>query len=239
MNLWIVSDLHANFGEPMPEPPANADVAVIAGDVMDDVWLVRLASKMRVFFVSGNHEFYGHAYAERRQHLCGVRGLSHLADDTVAHLNVRFIGATLWTDYAGNPLAADLARTSMNDHRVIKWTKQPFQRFLPSHATRLHHTSRQYIKEQLAKSHDWQTIVVTHHAPHERSIHPRFAGQMLNHAYYSDLSDVILDGAPTLWVHGHVHNNFDYTVGATRVLANPRGYPGENPEFNPGLVVTI
>jgi hypothetical protein len=53
-----------------------------------------------------------------------------------------------------------------------------------------------------------------------------------------------------LWVHGHVHDSFDYTVGKCRVIANPRGYarnrlyaetPGqivwENPAFDPALVI--
>jgi hypothetical protein len=31
----------------------------------------------------------------------------------------------------------------------------------------------------------------------------------------------------------------DYFVGRTRVLCNPRGYPGENPNFNPSLVVEV
>jgi hypothetical protein len=39
-----------------------------------------------------------------------------------------------------------------------------------------------------------------------------------------------------LWLHGHVHHSCDYRIGATRVLANPRGYaPGgvvENTAFD-------
>lgn len=27
-----------------------------------------------------------------------------------------------------------------------------------------------------------------------------------------------------LWLHGHVHDSFDYRVGGCRVIANPRGY---------------
>ena len=53
--------------------------------------------------------------------------------------------------------------------------------------------------------------------------------------------------APALWIYGHAHDSFDYTVnGVTRVVANPRGYTSqhrdenpENSEFKPGLVVEI
>jgi Icc-related predicted phosphoesterase len=58
-------------------------------------------------------------------------------------------------------------------------------------------------------------------------------------AYVSDLSAVIKKGKPTAWIHGHVHESFDYRVGATRVLCNPHGYASENPSFNPSLVVEV
>jgi hypothetical protein len=31
----------------------------------------------------------------------------------------------------------------------------------------------------------------------------------------------------------------DYNIGETRILCNPRGYPGEYPSFNPNLIVEI
>ena len=27
-----------------------------------------------------------------------------------------------------------------------------------------------------------------------------------------------------LWMHGHTHEDFDYVLGETRVVCNPRGY---------------
>lgn len=27
-----------------------------------------------------------------------------------------------------------------------------------------------------------------------------------------------------MWLHGHVHDSFDYRVGRCRVVCNPRGY---------------
>jgi hypothetical protein len=29
-----------------------------------------------------------------------------------------------------------------------------------------------------------------------------------------------------LWTHGHTHEDFDYMIGTTRVVCNPRGYIG-------------
>lgn len=52
------------------------------------------------------------------------------------------------------------------------------------------------------------------------------------------------ENAPAVWMHGHIHTNRDYSVGNTRIVANPRGYPAaagmrENPNFNPSIVVEL
>jgi hypothetical protein len=45
------------------------------------------------------------------------------------------------------------------------------------------------------------------------------------------LSEFILDRPQIkLWTHGHVHNVNDYMIGDTRVVSNPRGYEGYEPE---------
>ena len=81
--------------------------------------------------------------------------------------------------------------------------------------------------------------MVTHHAPHPGSLHPRYQNDVLSAAYVSYLTAVIEAGKPDLWVHGHVHTSFDYRVGGTRILCNPHGYGSENAGFNPALVVEV
>lgn len=66
---------------------------------------------------------------------------------------------------------------------------------------------------------------------------------MLNACFVSDLEARILRWQPQLWMHGHTHDSFDYRIGATRVIANPRGYArdgvAENKSFDPGLVIEV
>src|SRR5690606_35174061 len=38
-------------------------------------------------------------------------------------------------------------------------------------------------------------------------------------------------------IHGHMHDSCDFTVGTTRIIANPRGYGNENLAFARALVV--
>ena len=102
----------------------------------------------------------------------------------------------------------------------------------------MHQQSRQFIETAL-KSDAINTVVVTHHLPHARSIPSRFEGDSLNAAYASDLSGLIEERQPALWVHGHTHDSCDYRVGATHVICNPRGYEDENSAFNPHLVTRV
>jgi hypothetical protein len=157
---------------------------------------------------------------------------------------VRFLGASLWTDYAifGEPNRAavmNACATGINDHRLIGWQKQPWLRFRPQEAALLHHRSKAFLSETLAMPFDGPTVVVTHHAPHWNSVHPRFRSDPVTGAFASNLEDLILATQPALWVHGHVHNSSDYRVGATRILCNPHGYGAENPDFDGALVVEI
>ena len=69
-------------------------------------------------------------------------------------------------------------------------------------------------------------IVVGHHAPSKGSEHPKYAfDTLMNGAYNSQLDSFILDRPGIkLWTHGHTHEDFDYMIGSTRVVCNPRGY---------------
>lgn len=74
-------------------------------------------------------------------------------------------------------------------------------------------------------------VVVGHHTPTHKSCHPRYANDdLMNGGYHSNLSDFILDRPRIkLWTHGHTHDDFDYMVGDTRVVCNPRGYINYEP----------
>src|SRR5690606_10859034 len=94
--------------------------------------------------------------------------------------------------------------------------------FTASRALEEHEYSRQWLEHQLAIPYPGKTVVVTHHGPHPLSVHPRYAGNPLNAAFISDLGPLL--DKTDFWLHGHVHDSFDYLVGACRVIANPRGY---------------
>ena len=241
-------------------PPC--DVAIVAGDVADGLtkrsipWLaacvvpyVRL-----VVYVPGNHDFYGvrwQSELERGRVAAAAAGIHLLAvGETLAIEGVRIVGATLWTDYGilGEAWRYPSMATAggriggMRDHRQIR-VRTPVGEtaaFSPSAAAAAHVEQLGRIERALAEPWGGPTVVVTHHAPHPRSIGREGPLLSIDAAYASDLTRV-LEGpdAPDLWVHGHVHRSSDYAVGRTRILANPRGRRGENPAFNPALVLEI
>jgi Icc-related predicted phosphoesterase len=256
LRIWPISDLHLTRGEGWSAGQIpQADVAVVAGDVREGVvaaveWLaLQIRPHMPVVFVPGNHEFYGtmHDHALQRGKQAAAFADIHLLDgDQVVIGDVRFVGATLWTDYLlfGDPFrwaSMQAARTGLNDHRRIGWSKDPWLRFRPDEAAVLHHRARLKIESHLVQHHPGPTVVVTHHAPHPQSISREFCADLLSAAYASDLGDLITRAGPDLWVHGHTHHAVDYTVARTRILSNPRGYrhEGASTGFDPMLVVEV
>ena len=84
-----------------------------------------------------------------------------------------------------------------------------------------------YIDNTLNEVAAWKSVVVVgHHAPSKQSTKPRYKDDYhMNGGYSSDLESFIIDRPQIkLWTHGHTHDEFDYMIGSTRVVCNPRGY---------------
>jgi len=99
-------------------------------------------------------------------------------------------------------------------------------KFSPQDAVDDHKLMLEYIATVIEGKFDKKFVVVGHHAPSKQSTHPRYKDEeLVNGAYSSDLNDFIIDHPQIkLWTHGHTHEDFDYKIGSTRVVCNPRGY---------------
>jgi hypothetical protein len=202
-----------------------------------------------VLYVPGNHEFYGGSIAGTLDELKRLSAGTHirvLHDDEVIIEGVRFLGTTLWTDFMlfgeGEKRAAAMqeAQRFMRDFSRIRIGEAPFS---PEPSAALFKQHAAWLEGKLAVPHAGPTVVITHHAPSRRSIHPRFADSLVNTCFVSDAERLIDGNRARLWIHGHTHDSFDYFVNGTRVLCNPRGYAkdgvNENPLFDPNLLATI
>ena len=47
---------------------------------------------------------------------------------------------------------------------------------------------------------------------------------LLTPAFASNLENLMDGDRVALWIHGHMHESFDYEIYGTRIVCNPRGY---------------
>ncbi|MGH7058070.1 MAG: metallophosphoesterase, partial [Acetobacteraceae bacterium] len=218
-------------------------------------WTGRLAKRLGIpgVLIAGNHEHYdtlgrpgatfGQTLAELHAEAARSSGqIKFLECESIAIAGVRFLGCTLWTDFAlygDAEFAATHAHAWMTDFEVI--ANRAGHRFTPTDACNEFVAAWKFLEEELANSFEGPTVVVTHHAPSLNSVPPRFRTDLLSAAYASNVDDLVARSSAALWIHGHIHDSCDYTLGKTRVLCNPRGYHGIelNPRFDPRLVVEV
>jgi len=255
MKIRHMSDLHLEFG-PLTLQKVPADVLVLAGDIgvktQGAEWALKVARDLDIpaVMIAGNHEHYAgtepdgdiqSVLSNCKEIAENSGGMLHFLENSSCIIDgVKFIGATMWTDFNLNGTqvqSMNKALFGMNDYRCI--CRNPIgDAFTPDDALAMHN----YFKKELEDP-DFlgKKVVISHHGPSIKSIAGRYAGDDYNAAYVSNLDNFVAYSGASLWTHGHVHYSFDYMLGETRVRTNPRGYHGyeESEEFNPNLVTEI
>jgi len=272
MKVLILSDLHLEFAPFEPVPNLEFDVVVLAGDIHSPAkravqWAADRFRGKPVIYLLGNHEYFDSrldttlAEARRDAEDSNV----HLLDgDELVVDGVRFLGATLWTDFAlaietpEGPVsdvrrAMKMATNLLNDYALIRtvdesaepdtWRDKQGRKLQAADTLQIHQAQRAWLRDRLSEPFAGPTVVVTHHAPHRGSLAQRYADDWASGAFVTELPETFFD-VPVLWVHGHTHQSFDYRVRSCRVVCNPRGYVNwsgriENKAFDPGLVIDV
>ena len=239
MKLAIFSDFHVDFHKDRGRSvfaglSKDADVAVVAGDMAAfydfETGICDFCSEYpNVVYVAGNHEYYHSAAFDQVNNI--LLNLESKLDNFTWLNNKRvkiegqyFIGATLWFQ---RTVAAQINKHGFNDFRYVP-NCDPFA-----------FDEFDYTKKYFEIAMEQGDIVITHHAPSFTSIHPKFFGSDMNCYFANRLDSLIIDKKPKIWIHGHMHDGCDYTIGNTQIICNPFGYPGENRMFNDGLIVEI
>lgn len=243
--LQVVSDLHLEFFQHRAQvtaalersfrPVDLASACILAGDVAVPTgrrrrWLdlsleffsARFSS---IFYVPGNHEFYRadapEALERIRKRVAQHPRVTLLEPGVIARWgDHRVVGATLWfREGPDHPRLASMLSDFSEISGFVPWVYEQ---------NRLHVA---WLNEVVREG----DIVVTHHLPSRRSVAPKYEGNPLNAFFVCDVERLIEERRPALWVHGHTHDSFRYTLGATTILCNPLGYRGEeNPAFDDG-----
>jgi len=250
MRIHVLSDLHLEFAK-YEDHAVECDVVVLAGDIHLGIqgieWARQRWADKEIVYVPGNHEYYRSQFDQMNEQLAEaskLHGVHVLNRGEVIIGGVRFLGATLWTDFelfgeGEKPWAMRECSSYLADFRVIRYGDRAFT---PEDSVRLHRMDVAWLKSRLReKTFMGKTVVVTHHLPSMQSVAARYAKELTSAGFASNLSR--LRGLSELWIHGHTHDSFDYVEAGTRVICNPRGYVTysgqENFEFNPALVVEV
>ncbi len=262
MRIRILSDLHLTDQYPLTLPPVEADVTVLAGDLVTmgtdpgvPERLKRLYGSIQsnhILVVPGNHEWYGHQWDDPE---AVTKVLAQ--DDRVRVLHcdschidgVDFFGATLWTTFSwsdfdvtkiyngrkrvNQAFFGKAAEKLVNDFRLIKG--------LTWGKMVLMGLAHQLALERMLENGDRRNrrVVITHF-PAFPKVAPQYQGSVLN-AYF--VNDIRVKSRVDLWVSGHTHSSMRYQIDHVKpgfpVYINPHGYGDENPLFDPNLVVDL
>jgi predicted phosphodiesterase len=257
MKLRVLSDLHLEFA-PFDPPKADCDAVILAGDIGSGVNGINWASDKfsatgkPIIYVPGNHEFYGYdmmdlAYSmiDVAKERCVILGdCSSTRIEKEGEQPVRVLATTLWTDFDlygadKRNVCGDQTERCLYDYTAIKrhgkllrW--RDVRNLCLRNIVWLKHNARK------AREDGEKVVIVTHHAPSERSSAPRFKNDPVTAGFASNLEAFAAESVDC-WIHGHMHNNSWYNIGKCLVVANPRGYrpPSENPRFDDKLVIEV
>lgn len=246
MRILVWSDLHLDFAGWTPDFTDGVDAVVIAGDSAEGtkgvLWAAGVYPGVPKIMIPGNHEPYG-CRTIHGQFAASKRALERVGNDSIHYVNnevveidgVRFAATTLWTDLdKGNPYAKLAVGRGLNDYRQI-WGADEQAQLTVEETMEANRVAVAFLREQAGKV----DVVVTHHLPTYKSVHPVFKGDPLNPGFASELDWLIEEVGAKVWVHGHTHRAVDYEHLGTRIVCNPRGYPGEKTGFDPVKVAEI
>ncbi len=255
MNVCLVSDLHADRSDLDTTGWPKADVLLIAGDTAN---CPEVAAQVindlshqypRTLVVDGNHEHYDNA--SRALSLRQTRDLlrnSLLPSVTLLsdHPTVKigdhyFVGANGWysADSNGEP-SYNRARyfsddIGLNDNRRIGFAQLGLDSPWGQAWDDAQHISTEMMRilfhDPVAKF-----VVLTHTAPHREMVSWEAANISSNPFFINGYMTPIMENFAewiTLWHHGHTHHRNLKRLAGTTVVANPRGRPPENPNWEP------
>lgn len=261
MKIKLISDLHLRTSNVEINNNQNCDVLIIGGDVISGQDLVisrsnktqdqsYLGSCQRtnlfrnllnqcsknfshVVVISGNHEFYHSDWNTAIKHLkqeCEQYPNIYFLERESKKINdVTFIGATLWTDMNKEcKETMNIVPLFINDYKFIK---KGANKIVPADVIERHRATLDYISSVVDRYPMDKFVISTHHAPSFRS--SMYGNDAFgNGAYMSDLNRFIIARPQIkLWTHGHTHSFFEYNVGKTKIVCNPRGYVEKHGEY--------
>lgn len=249
VRIRYMSDLHLEQTYYAPDVVSDAgeDLVVLAGDIGIGTrgieWATKAFPGTPVLYVLGNHEFCENDFDDlviEARKACAGTNVTLLERDSFYFRGIRFLGATLWTDFclkgAGDQgVAMTTAQEIMIEYREVRRGDRMLR---PEDTLQRHQEAVRWLSDQLPASSE-PTVVVTHHAPtYGPARNPRFPLSLTSAVFHSDL-DALLQAPVRAWIFGHTHCSIAHRTNGTWLLSNQRGYFGERTDFDWNRVIEV
>lgn len=250
VNITYISDLHIEFHKgnwdiKKKYPFERGDILCLAGDigypqhVNYNLFLGHCSERFKyVVFIAGNHEYYmKESIEETNRLICRIASaypnvvFLDNATHYVEEYDLYVVGTTLWT-HTRQLTEEDVV--GYNDfHRI--------QNMHLRYMNQLHEQSCEFLTRELdkLKGSSSKVVVMTHHLPSERMIHNKYKGHPLTPLFANQMDDLFDRYKMDVWICGHSHSDMQTTIGHTRVVLHPVGYPGENHNIDVNVHIVI
>ena len=239
MKIQYCSDLHLEFPLNRDFLKANpikpeGDILLMAGDIIPftrieetgDFFNFLSDSFQHVYWVPGNHEYYGWDIGTRTRsfHEKIRTNLSLVNNMAIESDGVRLLLSTLWSKI--NPADGQVIQKSMADFRLIR---SYGRRISLDDYDHLHEECRAFLTRELENRGGLRTIVVTHHLPTFYNYPEKYKHSVLNTAFATELFGIIETSDVDHWIFGHNHEVVeDFKIGTTTLTSNQLGYVEHN-----------
>lgn len=257
MRLCLVSDLHVDIGQQPEIELPEAEVLCVAGDIANSAaGVLRFLNDVQgkyehTLFVDGNHEHYFNrtnevtveANCQQLENIAETFGVTFLSAENYALKvgDLYFVGRNGWYsfDWAGDPEHNKLIwPEEIQDQRFVGFAEieqpQPWDLAL-QHAAEIN----SMVAHCVADDGDARIVVMSHTAPHRDLVASKPQFLRSNPFFVNTHFDRILEQYPkniVLWQYGHTHFRTEKMINGIYCVANPRGYPTENPSWEPVVI---
>lgn len=233
MHINIISDIHAdihsyNALDTLLSNKQGVNTLVIAGDTCSvtkpETYVEILNHAKRIYtnvlLIPGNHEYYGTSIENGNQlfeTICTSTGCISLNDKRTDIDGYKFVGTPLWSNASGYS-------NEIRDYMAIKGLDFGTR-------TTLYEDCLYYLEPKVDDA-----IVVTHHMPSKRMVHPIYWKVPLNIAthYYSNLDELVC--RCKVWICGHSHKPMTCKFMSATCYLWPRGYNQETRVKSPKTI---
>lgn len=257
MKIKLFSDLHLEFSKNefdhihLAHPDDAETTLLLAGDIalgtQSKLFIEEMCKHFKyVLMTCGNHEFYHHDIKKVVKEFYdwelegAPKNFHFLYNDERILDGVRFIGGTMWTSFNnGDLMVMDAAHRGMNDYAKIYYGDSIIA---PAQILDEHNKFMEFLVKKFDEPFGGSTVVMSHHSPGNILKRKHRLDNLLDYCYFAELEDYIGNAdIAKIWVHGHIHRNWDYMINKTRVLCNPYGYWGyaTNKDFDRGFIVEV